>query len=269
MQLIQKVVGILADRGKRELPVERVYRHLWREDLLIEAYARIGKNDGATTPGIDSETVDGMSLDRIRRISQVLQANDWHWSPARRVEIPKPKGGTRPLGLPKWSDKLIQQAIRSLLEPYYEPQFSRSSFGFRRGLGCHHALDHIRHHWVGTKWFIEGDVVKCFDHINHSVLLDTLREKVHDQRMIKLIRKMLEAGYLVDWRYHPSLSGTPQGGVLTPPTMLRTTLLGAPFKRGRSDPIHDAHLLHVDFDPPHQGPDNFPSRVPVRRLQPL
>ena len=100
MQLIQKVVGILADRGKRGLPVERVYRHLWREDLLIEAYARIGKNDGATTPGSDSETVDGMSLDRIRRISQVLQANDWHWSPARRVEIPKPKGGTRPLGLP-------------------------------------------------------------------------------------------------------------------------------------------------------------------------
>src|SRR5215471_15809024 len=102
MQLIQKVVGILADRGKRGLPVERVYRHLWREDVLIEAYARIGKNDGATTPGIDSATVDGMGLDRIRRISQVLQANDWHWSPARRVEIPKPKGGTRPLGLPDY-----------------------------------------------------------------------------------------------------------------------------------------------------------------------
>jgi group II intron reverse transcriptase/maturase len=216
MQLIHKVVGILADRGKRGLPVERLYRHLWREDLLIEAYAKIGKNDGATTPGIDSETVDGMSLDKIHRISQVLQSNDWHWSPARRVEIPKPKGGTRPLGLPKWSDKLIQQAIRSLLEPYYEPQFSRFSFGFRRGLGCHHALDHIRHHWVGTKWFIEGDIVKCFDRIDHSTLLDTLREKVHDQRMIKLIRKMLEAGYLEDWTYHPTLTGTPQGGVLSP-----------------------------------------------------
>lgn len=216
MQHVQKVVEILADRGKRRLPVERLYRHLWREDLLIQAYARIGKNDGATTPGIDSETVDGMNLEKIRLIGQVLQTNDWDWSPVRRVEIPKPKGGTRPLGIPKWSDKLLQQAIRSLLEPYYEPQFSRFSFGFRRGLGCHHALDHIRHHWVGTKWFIEGDIVKCFDQINHSILLDTLREKVHDQRMIKLIRKMLEAGYLEDWSYHPTLSGTPQGGVLSP-----------------------------------------------------
>lgn len=216
MQQIQKVVEILADRGRRQLPIERVYRHLWDEELLIEAYARIGKNDGATTRGVDHETVDGMSLDKIHRISQALRANDWQWMPARRVEIPKPKGGTRPLGLPKWSDKLLQQAIRSLLEPYYEPQFSKLSFGFRRGLGCHHALDHIRHHWVGTKWFIEGDIVKCFDRINHAVLLDTLRDKIHDQRMIKLLRKMLEAGYLEDWKFHPSLAGTPQGGVLSP-----------------------------------------------------
>jgi hypothetical protein len=168
MQHIHKVVEIPADRGKRGLPVGRVYRHLWREDLLTEAYARIGKNGGATTAGIDSETVDGMSLEKIHRIAQVLQANDWRWSPARRVEIPKSRGGTGPLGLPRWPDKLVQQAIRSLLEPDYEPQFSRFSYGSRRGLGCHHALDHIRHHWVGAKWFIEGDTVKCFDHINHS-----------------------------------------------------------------------------------------------------
>ena len=86
MQHVQKVVEILADRGKRRLPVERLYRHLWREDLLIQAYARIGKNDGATTPGIDSETVDGMNLEKIRLIGQVLQTNDWDWSPVRRVE---------------------------------------------------------------------------------------------------------------------------------------------------------------------------------------
>jgi hypothetical protein len=100
MRHIHKVVEILADRGRRGLPVERVYRHLWSEDLLIEAYARIGKNDGATTPGVDRETVDGMGLDKIARIARALRSGDWHWTPARRVEIPKPKGGTRPLGLP-------------------------------------------------------------------------------------------------------------------------------------------------------------------------
>jgi len=216
MQRIRKVVEILADRGKRGLPVERVYRYLWNEDLLIEAYARIGKNDGATTRGVDRETVDGMSLEKIDTIAQVIRSNNWHWTPVRRVEIPKPKGGTRPLGLPKWSDKLVQQALRALLEPYYEPQFSRFSFGFRRGLSCHHALDHIRHRWVGTKWFIEGDITKCFDRIDHSVLLDIVREKIHDPRVIKLIRKMLEAGHLEGWKYYPSLSGTPQGGILSP-----------------------------------------------------
>jgi group II intron reverse transcriptase/maturase len=269
MQQIHKVVEILADRGRRGLPVERVYRHLWREDLLVEAYARIGKNDGATTPGADRETVDGMSLGKIHRIAQALRSDGWRWTPVRRVEIPKPKGGTRPLGLPRWSDKLVQQAIRSLLEPFYEPQFSRLSFGFRRGLSCHHALDYVRHHWVGAKWFIEGDIVKCFDRIDHGILLDALREKIHDQRMIKLIRKMLEAGYLEDWTYHPSLSGTPQGGVLTPPTMLRTTLLGASLKRGRTDPVDDADLLLVDLDLLHQGPDDLSSRVPVGLLQPM
>lgn len=216
MQHIQKVVEILADRGKRGLPVERLYRHLWDEELLIEAYARIGKNDGATTRGVDRETVDGMSLEKITKIAQTLRANDWQWTPVRRIEIPKPKGGVRPLGLPKWSDKLLQQAIRALLEPYYEPQFSRLSFGFRRGLSCHHALAEIRHHWVGTKWFIEGDISKCFDQIDHSVLLDILGEKIHDQRMLKLIRKMLEAGYMEQWKRRPSLAGTPQGGILSP-----------------------------------------------------
>ena len=140
MQPIHKLVEVLSDRGQRGLDLERVYRHICREDLLIEAYAKIGKNDGATTPGVDGETVDGMSLDKIRCIAQILRDGDWIWKPVRRIHIPKKRGGTRPLGIPSWSDKLVQQMIKFILELYYEPQFSSLSFGFRTGLGCHDAL---------------------------------------------------------------------------------------------------------------------------------
>ena len=162
MQPIHKLVEILSDRGQRGVCLERVYRHVCREDLLIEAYAKIGKNDGATTKGVDNETVDGMSMDKIRLISQVLKAGEWVWKPVRRIHIPKKSGGTRPLRIPSWSDKLVQQMIKFILELYYEPRFSKLSFGFRPGLGCHHALHEITK-WNGTRWFIEGDISKCLD----------------------------------------------------------------------------------------------------------
>jgi group II intron reverse transcriptase/maturase len=216
MQSIHKLIEVLSDRGQRKLCLERVYRHLSREDLLIEAYAKIGKNDGALTKGVDGETVDGMSLEKVQTISQLLRDGDWIWKPVRRIHIPKKNGKTRPLGIPTWSDKLVQQVIKFILEAYYEPQFSRFSFGFRSGLGCHHALKEIVDRWRGVKWFIEGDISKCFDSIDHPVLLSMLTEKIHDERFIKLVRTMLEAGYLEDWRYGETLSGTPQGGIASP-----------------------------------------------------
>jgi len=216
MQSIHKLIEVLSDRGKRRLCLERVYRHLSREDLLIEAYAKIGKNDGALTRGIDGETVDGMSREKLQTISQLLRDGDWIWKPVRRIHIPKKNGKTRPLGIPTWSDKLVQQVIKFILEAYYEPQFSPFSFGFRSGLGCHHALKEIVDRWRGAKWFIEGDISKCFDSIDHQVLLSMLAEKIHDGRFIKLVRTMLEAGYLEDWRYGETFSGTPQGGIASP-----------------------------------------------------
>jgi group II intron reverse transcriptase/maturase len=216
MQSIHKLVEVLSDRGRRGLCLERVYRHLSREDLLVEAYAKIGKNDGALTRGIDGETVDGMSREKVQAISQLLRDGDWIWRPVRRIHIPKKNGKTRPLGIPTWSDKLVQQVIKFILEAYYEPQFSRFSFGFRSGLGCHHALKEIMDHWHAVKWFIEGDISKCFDSIDHGVLLAMLAEKIHDDRFLKLVRTMLEAGYLEDWRYGETLSGTPQGGIASP-----------------------------------------------------
>jgi group II intron reverse transcriptase/maturase len=215
MQPIHMLVEILRDRGQRRLPLERMYRHVCREDLLAEAYAKIGKNDGATTPGVDGRTVDGMSLGEIRKISRVLRDGDWVWRPVRRVHIPKKGGGTRPLGIPSWGDRLVQQAVKFILEPYFEPQFSKYSFGFRPCLGCHHALHEVTT-WHATKWFIEGDISKCFDTVDHDVLMQILGAKLHDDRLLKLIRTMLEAGYMEGWTFGRTYSGTPQGGIASP-----------------------------------------------------
>ena len=117
------------------------------------------------TAGADpQDTVDGMSLRRIDKISAALAAGTYRWKPARRVYIAKANGKMRPLGLPGWNDKLLAEVIRMILSAYYEPQFSRLSHGFRPGRGCHTALQQIRHEWKGTKWFIEGDIKGCFDH---------------------------------------------------------------------------------------------------------
>jgi len=131
--------------------------------MYLMSYAKLYKNKGAMTPGTTEETVDGMSLDKIDRVIEAIRNERWQWKPVRRVEIPKRKGGKRPLGMPTWSDKVVQDVIRSILEAYYEPQFSKHSHGFRPNKGCHTALIEIQNTWKGTKWFIEGDIKGCFD----------------------------------------------------------------------------------------------------------
>lgn len=198
------------------MPLERLYRLLFQRDLYLRAYAKLYRNAGATTPGATAETVDGMSLAKIDAIIEALRFERYRWTPVRRTYIPKKNGKLRPLGVPTWSDKLLQEVIRSLLEAYYEPQFSDNSHGFRPGRGCHTALRKIVERGKGTKWFIEGDISACFDRIDHQVLLGILREKIHDGRFLRLIRELLEAGYLEEWRFNATLSGTPQGGVISP-----------------------------------------------------
>jgi len=198
------------------LPLERVYRQLFNRDLFLMAYGKIYRNKGAMTHGVTDETPDGMSLEKIDAIIEALRYERYQWLPARRTYIPKKNGKKRPLGMPVWSDKLVQEVVRLILEAYYEPQFSSHSHGFRPERGCHTALREIVHNWVGTTWFIEGDISQCFDKLDHGLLLTTLEEDIHDGRFINLLRGLLEAGYLEEWTFNQTLSGVPQGGIVSP-----------------------------------------------------
>ena len=171
------------------------------------AYGRIYSNQGAMTPGACGETADGMSGAKIGRIIDALRYERYRFQPTTRVYIPKKSGKLRPLGLPSWSDKLVGEVMRLLLEAYYEPSFSDRSHGFRPGRGCHTALREVAETWTGTTWFIEGDIADCFGSLDHSTLLGILGEKIHDNRFLRLLRNMLEAGYLEDWEWNATLSG--------------------------------------------------------------
>ena len=169
MQDAETVLDVLRERGRRGLPLERLYRQLFNPQLYLLAYGRLYSNHGAMTPGVDGETVDGMSQIKIARIIDALRHERYRFTPVKRVYIPKKNGKMRPLGLPSWSDKLVGEVIRLLLEAYYEPQFSGRSHGFRPGRGCHTALSEVAVKWTGTTWFIEGDIARCFDELDHGL----------------------------------------------------------------------------------------------------
>jgi retron-type reverse transcriptase len=223
MQNAETVLSVLRDRGRRGLPCDELYRQLFNPDLYQLAYGRVYSNDGAMTPGACGETADGMSLAKIGRIIDALRFERFRFQPVKRVYIPKKSGKLRPLGLPSWSDKLVGEVVRLLLEAYYEPQFSGCSHGFRPGRGCHTALTDVAITWTGTTWFIEGDVSDCFGSLDHEIMVRILADRIHDNRFLRLVRNMLQAGYLEDWKWNATLSGVPQGGVLTPPTQWATS----------------------------------------------
>ena len=216
MQSAETVLDVLRERGRRGLLLEGLYRQLFNPQLYLLAYGRIYSNKGAMTPGPDVETADGMTLGKIERIIDALRHERYRFKPVKRHYIPKKDGKQRPLGLPSWSDKLVGEVVRLLLEAYYEPQFSDHSHGYRPARGCHTALSDVAINWTGTTWFIEGDISRCFDRLDHQVMVETLGEKIHDNRLLRLISQMLQAGYLEDWVWNTTLSGVPQGGVLSP-----------------------------------------------------
>jgi group II intron reverse transcriptase/maturase len=216
MQNAETVLGVLRERGRRGLPCNELYRQLFNPQIYLLAYGRIYANQGAMTPGACGETADGMSEAKIGRIIGALRHERYRFAPVKRIHIPKKNGKMRPLGLPSWSDKLVGEVIRLLLEAYYEPRFSGRSHGFRSGRGCHTALTEVAINWTGTTWFVEGDISDCFGSLDHQVLLSILAEHIRDNRFLRLIKQMLKAGYLEDWAWNATLSGAPQGGVLSP-----------------------------------------------------
>lgn len=215
MRTAKTILTVIHERGKQDKPLERVYKLLFNRELYLIAYAKLYPNNGAMTKGVTEETIDGMSIQKIDMIIEQLRQETYYWRPARREYIPKKNGKHRPLGIPIWSDKLLQEVIRMILEAYYEPQFSEHSHGFRPKRGCHTALQEIQT-WKGTRWFIEGDISSYFDTIDHDVLITMLSRQIQDGRFIRLIKNMLEAGCLDDWKFHKTISGTPQGGVISP-----------------------------------------------------
>lgn len=216
MQNAEGVLNVLRERGRRGLPLDELYRQMFNPSIYLLAYGRIYANKGAMTPGVTQETVDGMSLGKIERIIDALRHERYRFNPVRRVHIPKKSGKLRPLGLPTWPDKLVGEVVRLLLEAYYEPTFSDRCHGFRPGRGCHTALREVANTWTATTWFIEGDLADCFGSLDHEVLLQILGEKIHDNRFLRLVRNMCQAGYLEDWTWGAALSGVPQGGVASP-----------------------------------------------------
>ena len=195
----------------------RVYRYLQRPDLYFLAYKNLYANNGAATPGVDNDTADGFSEEKIALIIKALADGTYAPKPVRRTYIKKKQSNKmRPLGLPTFTDKLVQEVLRMVLEAIYEPIFCETSHGFRPKRSCHTALGDIKKGFNGVRWFVEGDIKGCFDSIDHNVLIGLIEKKIKDTRLLQLIRKFLKAGYMENWRYNTTHSGTPQGGIVSP-----------------------------------------------------
>ena len=195
---------------------ERLYRNLYNPQFYLLAYQRIQAKPGNMTAGTDGKTIDGMGMARINALIEKMRDFSYQPNPARRTYIPKSNGKMRPLGIPSFDDKLIQEVVRLILESIYEPTFSDHSHGFRINKSCHTALKYVQKYFTGTKWFVEGDIKGCFDNVDHHVLIAILRKRIADEHFIGLLWKFLKAGYMEDWNYHNTYSGTPQGSIISP-----------------------------------------------------
>ena len=195
-----------------------LYRNLYNPEFYWLAYNKIAKSQGSMTAGTDGRSLDDMSVERINKLIEKIKSQQYNPNPARRVYIEKKNNShkKRPLGIPSTEDKLVQEAVRMILEAIYEPTFAKQSHGFRPKRSCHTALLEISRTFVSARWIIEGDIKGCFDNFHHQTLVDILRRRIKDEKFIQLVWKMLKAGYMEQWEYHNTYSGTPQGSGVSP-----------------------------------------------------
>ena len=213
----EQVLNILAGHSNEpEYKYERLYRILFNEQMFFVAYQRMYAKPGNMTPGTDGKTEDEMSIDRINKLIESIKDETYSPNPAKRTYIPKKNGKMRPLGIPSFEDKLVQEVVRMVLEAIYEGHFEWTSHGFRPNRSCHTALKSLQNNFNGAKWFIEGDIKGFFDNIDHDVLIEIMKGRIADDRFLRLIRKFLNAGYMEEWQFNKTYSGTPQGGIISP-----------------------------------------------------
>ena len=213
------VLKLLTEKASvKEYTFERLYRNLYNPDFYLLAYKNIAASPGSMTTGADGLSIDNMSMARINKIIASLKDQTYQPNPARRTYITKKNNPTkkRPLGIPSTNDKLVQEVIRMLLEAIYEPTFSNLSHGFRPKRSCHTALSQIKDTFTGVRWMVEGDIKACFDCFDHHVLINILRRRIKDEKFLSLMWKFLKAGYMEQWEYHKTYSGTPQGSGMSP-----------------------------------------------------
>ena len=213
-----KVLKSLSEQAiNKQYKFKRLYRNLYNPEFYFLAYKNISQSQGSMTSGVDGKSLDGMSEKRISALIESIRSFSYQPNPARRVYIEK-KNSTkkRPLGIPSTEDKLVQEVVKMILESIYEPNFSDCSHGFRPKRSCHSALQQIQNQFTGITWFVEGDIHACFDSFDHHVLVNILRERIEDENFLALIWKLLKAGYMEQWAYNCTFSGTPQGSGVSP-----------------------------------------------------
>jgi len=197
-----------------------LYRLLYRPELYEVAYQRIKSKPGNMTAGSDGSTLDGFSYQAITDLIGSIRDESFQFKPARRTFIPKANGKMRPLGISSPRDKVVQEVLRLILEAIYDSPrgayFLDCSHGFRPNRSCHTALREFSSQWTGMTWIIEGDIKSCFDEIDHHTLVGLLRKKIADGRFLNLIWKALRAGYLWGKERRDTLTGSPQGSIISP-----------------------------------------------------
>jgi RNA-directed DNA polymerase len=200
--------------------VEDLWERVFSRQNLERALQRVERNKGA--PGVDgrtSEQLRGWLHEHWPEVKGALDEGRYRPAPVRRVTIPKPDGGERELGVPTVLDRLIQQAIAQVLTPVFDPGFSEHSFGFRPGRSAQQAVRVAREYVAeGYDWVVDVDLERFFDRVQHDVLMAKVARKLGDRRLLRLIRRYLEAGIMVEGVKQTSAEGTPQGSPLTPPT---------------------------------------------------